>query len=268
MSEAALITGASSGLGAEYAKLFAADKKDVILIARRRDRLEALSSELSGKFGIQAHVIAKDLADVAAPRRIEDEVKRIGAQIRYLVNSAGFGITGRFAEEDAERELAVVQVNIAALVALTRAFLPGMIANGRGRILNIGSTAGFQPGPFMAVYYASKAFVNSFTEALWYELKGTGVSATVSCPGATATEFGAVAGNDRSRLFKLGAMDAVQVAREGYRAMLAGKPIAIHGFKNKVLAASVRLSPRATVRAIAAAMNRPPGQRQTVGING
>ena len=268
MSEAALITGASSGLGAEYAKLFAADKKDLILVARRRDRLEALASELSGKFGIQAQVIAEDLAEVEAPKRIDGEVKRIGAQIGYVVNNAGFGITGRFAEADAERELAVVQVNIVALVALTRAFLPRMIANRRGRILNIGSTAGFQPGPFMAVYYASKAFVNSFTEALAYELKGTGVSATVSCPGATATEFATVAGNDRSRLFKLGAMDACRVAKEGYRAMLAGKPMAIHGLKNKVLAASVRLSPRATVRAVAAVMNRPPAQTQTVEING
>src|SRR5262249_14604477 len=159
-------------------------------------------------------------------------------------------------------------VNIAALLTLTRAFLPRMIAQGRGRILNIGSTAGFQPGPFMAGYYASKAFVNSFTEALWYELKGTGVSATLSCPGATATEFATVAGNDRSRLFKLGAMDAARVAREGYRAMLAGKPMVIHGFQNKLLAASVRLSPRGAVRAIAAAMNRPPGQTQTVEING
>lgn len=268
MSEAALITGASSGLGMEYAKLFAADKKDLILVARRRDRLDALSRELSGNFGIQARVVAADLADIAAPKRIETEVKRLGAQIGFLVNNAGFGVTGRVAELDPERELAVVQVNIAALLALTRAFLPAMIANRRGRILNIGSTAGFQPGPFMAVYYASKAFVNSFTEALWYELKGTGVSATVSCPGATATEFAAVAGNDRSRLFKLGAMDATRVAREGYRAMLAGKPMAIHGIKNKVLAASVRFSPRATVRAISAAMNRQPAQRQTVAING
>src|SRR5262252_5998599 len=264
MSEAALITGASSGLGAEYAKLFASDKKDVILIARRRDRLEALSRELSGKFGVQAQVIAEDLADVAAPKRIEGEVKRIGAQIRYLVNNAGFGITGRFAEEDAERELAVVQVNIAALVALTRAFLPGMIANGRGRILNIGSTAGFQPGPFMAVYYASKAFVISFTEALWYELKGTGVSATVSCPGATATEFSKVAGTDKSRLFAMGAMAAADVAAHAYRAMQSGKPMAVHGLKNKVLAGSVRLSPRAVVRGISASLNKPfPRERSS-----
>ncbi len=266
MSETALITGASSGLGAEYAKLFAADKRDVVLVARRRDRLQALANELTGKWGIKAQVIAEDLVDPAAPQRIAEEVKRDGLQIDYLVNNAGFGATGPFAQADLARELAMVQVNVTALVALTRAFLPEMIQRKRGRILNIGSTAGFQPGPFMAVYYASKAFVNSFTEALWYELRGTGVSATVSCPGATATEFSGVAGNDRTRLFRLGAMNAAEVARQGYQAMLEGKPLVIHGLKNRILAGSVRISPRPIVRAISASMNRPPGPRQTVEI--
>jgi short-subunit dehydrogenase len=250
----------------EYAKLFAADKRDVVVVARRRDRLHALANELTGKWGIKAYVIAEDLVDPAAPQRIVEEVKRDGLQIDYLVNNAGFGATGPFAEVDLARELAMVQVNIAALVALTRAFLPEMIERKRGRVLNIGSTAGFQPGPFMAVYYASKAFVNSFTEALWYELRGTGVSATVSCPGATATEFSAVAGNDRTRLFKLGAMNAAEVARQGYQAMLEGKPLVIHGLRNRILAGSVRISPRPIVRAIAASMNRPPEQRQTLEI--
>src|SRR5262249_21698938 len=131
MSEAALITGASSGLGLEYAKLFAADKRDLILVARRRDRLEALSRELSGKFGIQARPLAEHLSDAAAPKRIEGEVNRLGAQITHLVNNAGFGVTGRFAEADPARQLAMVQVNIAALLTLTRAFLPRMIAQGR-----------------------------------------------------------------------------------------------------------------------------------------
>jgi short-subunit dehydrogenase len=266
MTETALITGASSGLGMEYAKLFAADKRDVVLVARRKDRLHALANELTGKWGIKAYVIAEDLVDPAAPQRIVEEVKRDGLQIDYLVNNAGFGATGPFAEVDLARELAMVQVNIAALVALTRAFLPEMIERKRGRVLNIGSTAGFQPGPFMAVYYASKAFVNSFTEALWYELRGTGVSATVSCPGATATEFSAVAGNDRTRLFKLGAMNAAEVARQGYQAMLEGKPLVIHGLRNRIVAGSVRISPRPIVRAIAASMNRPPEQRQTLEI--
>jgi uncharacterized protein len=256
MAETALISGASSGLGLQYAKLFAADKKDVVLVARRKDRLEALARELSTAQGIHAHVIAEDLSDPAAPGRVVDAVRTRGLAVEYLVNNAGFGSNGAFAESELNRQLEMVQVNIAALVALTRAFIPEMIRRGHGRVLNIGSTAGFQPGPFMAVYYASKAFVNSFTEALWYELKGTGVTATVSCPGATATEFAAVAGNDRSGLFRLGAMRAEEVASEGYQAMLKGKPMAVHGLKNKVLTSSVRLSPRAVVRGIAASLNK------------
>jgi short-subunit dehydrogenase len=263
MAETALITGASSGLGLEYARLFAADKKDLVLVARRRERLESLANELSTAHGEKVYVIAEDLRDPAAPRRIFDEVKQRGLAIEYLVNNAGFGTNGAFTEAAPEKELDMVQVNVAALVALTRAFVPEMVRRGHGRVLNIGSTAGFQPGPFMAVYYASKAFVNSFTEALSYELKGTGVTATVSCPGPTATEFGAVAGNDKSLLFKMGAMSAAQVAREGFQAMLKGKPIAVHGFRNKLLAGSVRFSPRSVVRGIAASINKPSGQKQT-----
>jgi short-subunit dehydrogenase len=154
----------------------------------------------------------------------------------------------------------MIQLNITSLVALTRAFLPSMIARRSGRILNVGSTAGFPPGPFMAVYYASKAFVNSFTEALWYELRGTGVTATVSCPGATATEFAEVAGNSRSLLFRLGAASPKTVAAQGYRAMMRGKPMVIHGLKNKLTVQSLRVSPRAVVRAIAASLNPPPAR--------
>ncbi|HKC60716.1 MAG TPA: SDR family NAD(P)-dependent oxidoreductase, partial [Myxococcales bacterium] len=152
----------------------------------------------------------------------------------------------------------MIQVNVTALVTLTRAFLPGMVARRRGRILNVGSTAGFPPGPFMAVYYASKAFVNSFTEALWYELRGTGVTATVSCPGATATEFAAVAGNSRSLLFRLGAASPATVARQGYRAMMNGKAMVVHGLKNKLTVQSLRISPRALARAVAASLNPRP----------
>lgn len=259
MAETALITGASAGLGLEYAKLFAADKRDLVLIARRKDRLEALAQELIAAHGVKAHVIAADLMDPAAPQRIVDEVKRLGLAIDYLVNNAGFGTNGAFARLDPAKELGEVQVNVVTVVALTRAFLPGMVARGRGRVLNIGSTAGFQPGPFMAVYYATKAFVSSFTEALWFELKGTGVTATVSCPGATATEFSTVAGTARSTLFRLGAASAADVAREGYRAMLAGRPMVVHGLRNRVLAWLTRLSPRALTRAVAAEMNRTSG---------
>jgi short-subunit dehydrogenase len=254
----ALITGASSGLGAEYARLFAADKHDVMLVARRQDRLEALANELHGTYGVRAFVLPIDLATHSGPDRIIEEAGRLGLRIEFLVNNAGFGASGAFAELDLSRELEMIQLNITSLVMLTRALLPPMIARRSGRILNIGSTAGFPPGPFMAVYYASKAFVNSFTEALWYELRGTGVTATVSCPGATATEFAGVAGNSHSLLFRLGAADPKTVAAQGYRAMKRGRPMVIHGIKNKLTVQSLRVSPRALARAITASLNPQP----------
>jgi short-subunit dehydrogenase len=256
MTKTALITGASAGLGLELAQLFAADKHDVVLVARRRDQLEALATRLAAERGVIAGVIAADLADPGAPQRIVDELKRRGTEIDYLVNNAGFGTNGKFVERDLLRELAMVQVNVTSLVHLTGLLLPGMVARGSGRILNLGSTAGFQPGPFMSVYYATKAFVISFTEALNYELRGTGVTATVSCPGATATEFGRIAGNEASTLFKMGVMKAPEVAKDAYRAMMAGKGEVIHGLFNKFLIMGQRLLPRAAVRATAARLNQ------------
>jgi len=255
-ANAALITGASAGLGTEFAKLFARDKHDLVLVARRRDRLEALAQELSKAHGVKAYAVAADLGAPDGPRRALDETRRLGLQIGYLVNNAGFGTTGPFAELDPARELEMVQVNIVALMTLTRELLPPMIQRKRGRILNIGSTAGFQPGPFMAVYYASKAFVNSFTEALAFELAGSGVTATVSCPGATATEFSKVAGTERSRLFQMGAMSASEVAEHAYRAMLAGKSLVIPGVRNKLGLQIQRISPRGVVRGVAARLNK------------
>jgi short-subunit dehydrogenase len=256
MKGTALITGASAGLGREFARLFASDGHDVILVARRRDRLEELAAEVSASQGVTATVIDVDLADPGAPARLVDEVRRRGLRVDFLVNNAGFGGTGPFAEAALEREKGMVQVNVTALVELTRLLLPEMKARRSGRILNIGSTAGFQPGPFMATYYASKAFVNSFTEALAYELEGTGVSATLSCPGATATEFAGHAGNDKTLLFKLGAADSTTVAREAYQAMLAGRRLVIHGATNKLGVQALRLGPRALVLALAARLNR------------
>jgi short-subunit dehydrogenase len=261
----ALVTGASAGLGTEFAKLFAADGHDVVLVARRKDRLDALAAELRASAGGKApkiHVIAVDLGRADAVATLIAELARLGVEVDYLVNNAGFGSNGAFHALDAARELEMVQVNVTALVALTRALVPGMVARGKGRVLNIGSTAGFQPGPFMAVYYASKAFVNSFTEALWYELKGTGVTATVSCPGATATEFAAEAGNDKSRLFRMGAARPDQVARDAYRAMHAGRPMLVHGFKNKVGVHGLRFTPRAMARALAGLLNKNPDTKQ------
>jgi short-subunit dehydrogenase len=256
MTKTALITGASSGLGLELAQLFAADHHDVVLVARRKDLLEDLATRLAAEKGVVAGVIAADLADPGAPQRIVDELKRREIEIEFLVNNAGFGTTGPFVERDLLRELAMVQVNVTALVALTGLLVPGMVARKSGRVLNLGSTAGFQPGPYMAVYYATKAFVNSFTEALAHELRGTGVTATVSCPGATATEFGKISGNELSKLFKMGAMSAPAVAAHAYRAMMAGRAVAIPGARNKFLLQIQRVSTRRITRATTAKLNQ------------
>jgi short-subunit dehydrogenase len=257
MGTTALVTGASSGLGVEFARLFAADGVDLVLVARRRERLETLATELraAGKSSVQ--VIPADLAVPGEVERLIGEVQRQGLEIEFLVNNAGLGNLGPFAASDVATQLVMVDVNVHALVRLTHAFLPPMLSRRRGRVLNIGSTAGLQPGPYEAVYYASKAFVNSFTEALSHELKGTGVTATVSLPGATATEFASVAGSGQTRLFRSGVMSSAVVAKEAYRAMRRGTPFVVHGWRNKALAFSVRLGPRSVVRAIAAAMNAP-----------
>lgn len=257
MKSHAIVTGASAGLGREFAKLLAADGYGVVLVARRREELEALARELTETHKVDAVVMPSDLTDPAAPKRIVSEVEKRGLEIDVLVNNAGFGSNGSFWELETQNELGMIQVNITALTQLTRLLLPAMVARGRGQILNIGSTAGFQPGPYMATYYASKAFVNSFTEALAFELRGTGVTATLSCPGATATEFARVAGNDKSKLFTMGAAaDAVTVAREAYIAMRRGKATVIHGLKNKAGVQALRVSPRSTVVAIAARLNK------------
>ncbi|HEY1692800.1 MAG TPA: SDR family oxidoreductase [Polyangiaceae bacterium] len=256
MGKTALVTGASAGLGAELASLFAADGHDLVVVARRRDKLEELAAAIKAKHPVEVHVLAEDLARPGAAKRIADALETRGIAVEFLVNNAGFGGTGAFAERDLARELEMIQVNVVALVELTHLLLPPMIARKSGRVLNLGSTAGFVPGAFMAVYYASKAFVNSFTEALSVELEGTGVTATVSCPGATATEFAQVAGNDKSALFKAKVMNAREVAEDAYRAMMRGQPLAVAGFMNKVRIASLRFAPRGMARNLAASLNR------------
>lgn len=251
----ALITGASSGLGLELAQLFAADGHDVVLVARRREQLDELAARLAAQHGAGATVLPADLADPASPQRIADELRGRQIEIEFLVNDAGFGTTGAFADLDLKRELDMVQVNVTAVVHLTGLLLPAMVARRSGRILNVGSTAGFQPGPFMSTYYASKAFVNWFTEGLAHELRGTGVTATAGCPGATATEFGDVSGNAKSKLFQLGAMPAAPVARYLYKAMMAGKAVAIPGFRNKLGLQIQRIGTRGLVRAVTARLN-------------
>jgi len=254
--EIALVTGASMGIGKELAKIFAADGRDLVLVARSEDKLRSLADELQSAHGITAHVLPADLSDPSAPSNIFASLESKGLALDYLVNNAGFGATGPFAELELELQMNMLQVNIDALVALTHLALQGMLARKKGRILNIASTAGFQPGPDMAIYYATKAFMIMFSEGIAEEVKDAGVTVTAHCPGATATNFADTAGNAKSILFKLGAAPADKVAKHAYRSMMKGKVLAIEGLINWLTAFSVRLSPRALVRKIARWMNQ------------
>ncbi len=241
----AVVTGASSGIGREFARLAAKDGRDVVLVARRRDRLEELASELTRGFGVGAFPLPADLSEPDAPGRIFRESTEHAAEVDLLVNAAGLGVHGFFADTPLEKELETIRVNVLALTELTKLFLPGMLARRRGVIVNLASTAAFQPGPLMAVYYATKAYVLSFTEALAEELHGTGVTATALCPGPTLTEFQEKAGMEDTPLFSGSLVsDAAFVAREGYRGAMRGKRVVVPGFANRVLAYGARIGPR------------------------
>ena len=257
MTGTALITGASTGLGAEFARLFARDGYGVILAARSAGRLEALAEELRLAHQATAHVVVADLSQPAAAQALFDEVTRRGLTVDFLVNNAGYGTNGAFLDLDLAKEAEMVELNCNTLLKLCHLFGRPMRERKQGRILNIASTAAFQPGPFMATYYASKAFVMSFSEALAHELRGTGVTVTCSCPGATLTEFGARSGNGESRLFQSAwVARAADVAAEAYEAMLQGEVIKVHGMVNWVLTQGVRISPRAVARSLAAGLNK------------
>ncbi len=244
------------GLGREFARRFAADGHNVILVARSEDKLRALADELTAQGRCEAEVVTMDLCDPDAPRALFEELQSRGREIDFLVNNAGFGSNGPFVKQPLERELEMVQLNICALMSLCHLFAPPMLQRKSGRILNVASTAGFQPGPFMATYYASKAFVLHFSEALAHECKGTGVTITAHCPGATLTQFGKTAGSDKSKLFKVAGAEASGVAADGYRAMMAGKIVAVSGFSNQLGTFLLRFSPRAVIRRITAWLNR------------
>jgi short-subunit dehydrogenase len=245
-----LITGASGGIGYELAKLFARDRHDPVLVARSADKLAQVANELQ-HHGVTVRTFPLDLAELNAPKLLFDQLQRENIAVDILVNNAGFGAYGEFATMPQEAVFGQIQLNVTALTELTRLFLPAMIARRSGRIMNVASTAGFQPGPLMAVYYATKAYVISFSEAIANELRDSGVTVTCFCPGATETGFAKRAGNDKTRLFKqLGGMRVEKVALEGYRAVMEGRTLAISGAHNWLVAQSTRFAPRKLVTAM------------------
>jgi short-subunit dehydrogenase len=249
VKKVALITGASAGLGVEFARQLRERGHRLVLAARRQDRIEVLANELGN-----ARAVAIDLSKKDAAAKLIADVDAAGEQVEILVNNAGFGLIGRFAELDAKRERQMIDLNVGTLTDLCRAVAPQMIARKSGGIINVASTAAFQPGPNMAVYFATKAFVLSLTEALHEELKPHGVHVTCLCPGPTRTEFGEVAGFNGNGMFERVAMEAPEVVQAGLEALDRNRAVAVTGIANKIGAASTRFAPRSVVRKIAGAI--------------
>jgi short-subunit dehydrogenase len=244
-----LITGASGGIGLELARIFAREGYNLVLVARSADKLEQLAADLKKKHSVEVLALPKDLSDPSAPDEIYAQLRDAGIAVDVLVNNAGFTVFGPFVENDFKREQELMQVNIVALTHLTKLFLKPMVERGWGRVLNMGSTASFMPGPLMALYYASKAYVLYFSEALHEELDGTGVTVTALCPGPTATGFQQRGEMEDSRLVAgRQLMDVKTVAREGYKALMRGEAVFVPGRNNWLIAESIRFMPRAMVR--------------------
>jgi hypothetical protein len=237
------------------AKCFAVDKSNLILVARNTEALEKLAAELRQLNGIQAQVITADLSLPQTPEQIFAEVKGRGLSVDVLVNNAGFGLHGEFAELPLARQLGMIQVNVSSLVALTGLFVPQMIQRQHGGILNVGSVAGFIPGPHMAVYYATKAFVMSFSEALHEELHSAGITVTDLCPGPTETNFSQIARQHRTRKTQAGKMSAQSVAETGYQNFREAECLSVPGSSNKLLVVATKLLPRAMIRKLVGRYN-------------
>jgi short-subunit dehydrogenase len=242
-SKTVLITGASVGIGYELARVFAREGYALVLVSRDRNALQRVAEELGRDYKTVSKIISKDLAQPLAPGEIFEELEREGTEIDVLVNNAGFGVFGPFSDTDLEKELSMLQVHMMSLTHLTKLFLKKMTERGAGKILNVASTAAFQPGPMMAVYYATKAYQVSFSEALANELRGSGVVVSVLCPGPTRTEFQKRAGMRPSEFFNRIAMEAADVAEAGYRGLMRGRVVVIPGFMNRLLAFIVRFVP-------------------------
>ena len=239
----ALITGASAGLGVDFARQLSSQGKRLVLVARRKERLEALAAELGN-----ARAVELDLSEAGAAERLMADLATHGEQVEMLINNAGFGLTGLFASLDGKRQRQMIDLNCGALVELAHAILPGMIERRTGAILNVASTAAFQPGPGMAVYFATKAFVLSFSEALHEEVRGHGVKVTALCPGPTATEFGDVAGFAPSSPSSKLAAASGPVVDAGLSGLAQNRAVVIPGFVNKATAQAHRFFPRGVVR--------------------
>jgi uncharacterized protein len=256
MEKTALITGASHGIGLELSRLFAEKGYRLILVARNGPRLSEIQRELQKSFSTSVDFIVKDLSDPDAPKDVFDELRARNIDVHALVNNAGYGWKGQFSEGDLNTQLDMIDVNVRAVTYLTHLALPFMVAKKAGYILNVASTAAFQPGPLMSVYYATKAYVLSFSEAIADEVKGSGITVTALCPGPTSTEFASRANMTTSRLFQgSGIMDAKTVAKLGFEGMMKGQTIVIPGVRNKVLATSTRFAPRRIITRIARSMN-------------
>jgi short-subunit dehydrogenase len=238
-----LVTGASSGIGLAIAQACARRGLALVLVARRLDRLQGLAADLQARWGVPATSLAIDLARPEAAGKVVDQLHARGLTIDALVNNAGIGVRGAFVSNEWAAEEALLQLNVFSLTRLTKLLLPGMVQRGYGRILQVASTAAYVPGPHMALYYASKAYVLSLALALREELRGSGVSVTALCPGATASEFAQSSGMGSSLLFRAGLLDASAVAEAGVRGMLRGKAVVIPGLRHKLLAALCKLSP-------------------------
>jgi hypothetical protein len=258
-AEVALVTGASSGIGEAFARQLAAKGKALVLVARRGDRLEALAGEIRNASGVDVRVIAKDLSLPNSRRDLFEETERLGLAVAWLVNNAGFGTCGTFAGLPLDREIEEIRLNVEALAELSHRYLPGMIARRHGVIVNLGSTGSFVPVPYMATYAATKAFVLSFSEALAAEVSSSGVQVLALCPGATRTEFQAVAGvrHATDRLPGLAFMTADEVVAQAIKAAEAGRRTLVPGILNALTVESVRLMPRRIVTAVTGGIFQP-----------
>ncbi len=251
MNETVLITGATNGIGLELAKIFAGKKYNLVLVARNKKRLLKMKQSFEKKFKIEVMVLSKDLTKEKAAKEIYDAVTDKQKQIDILINNAGFGDFALFHEADWEKLNHMVALNVTALMNMTKLFVNGMIEREHGRILNVASTAAFQPGPMMAVYFATKAYVLSFSEAIAEELEGSGVTVTALCPGPTSTGFEKAAACENSKLFhSQPPASAGKVAKYAYHSLMKGKVIAVHGWRNRIAVEAVRIAPRRVVRKI------------------